>query len=181
MQQPKWNKKTIEELYLETFPQIRQWVKKNSGNESDAEDVFQESLIAAFQKSKEPSFTLNCKMSTFIFGIAKKNWLYKLRTKGRHVATDFSQSEAVPEEMTDTIDGLIENQEIDNLYKSKFQSLTEECKKILTYFFNGTSMKEIVVKMGYENDGFARKKKFNCKNQLVEMVKDDPRYLELRA
>ena len=179
MQIPEWNRRTIEDLYDETFPQIKKWIKVNSGNESDAEDVFQESIVAAFQKSRDPSFQLNCKMSTFIFGIAKKNWLYKLRTKGRHVHTDFSQSESVPLEVEETIDSMIEKQEIHGLYRSKFELLSEECKRILTYFFNGVSMKEIVVKMGYTNDGFARKKKFNCKNQLVDLVKKDPRYLEL--
>ncbi|MEM9339211.1 MAG: sigma-70 family RNA polymerase sigma factor [Bacteroidota bacterium] len=175
----KGDKKLIETLYKECFPGISSWVMKNSGTQKEAEDVFQDALVAVFKRSKDASFELNCKLSTFIFGVAKKTWLYRLRTRDRHVFTDFTQDVDVSDQDGLIIEQLIDEEEVDAVYKRNFRKLTTQCQQILSLFFNGHAMKEIVTKMGLANAGLARKKKFNCKNELVRLVKEDPLYIEL--
>ncbi|MEO1253330.1 MAG: sigma-70 family RNA polymerase sigma factor [Bacteroidota bacterium] len=174
------DKESVQILYDKCFPSISNWIKKNSGTEKEAEDIFQEALIAVYQKSKDPNFQLNCKLSTFIFGVAKKMWLHKLRTKHRHVYTDFTESEELSQMDEEAADKMVLDAEVDQVYTRNFSKLTKECKKVLTMFFNGSSMKEIVKHMNFPSESFARKRKFNCKNELIKLVKSDPLYDELR-
>ncbi len=173
------DRSAIESVYNECFPSIANWIKKNSGTEKEAEDVFQDVLIIVFQKSKDPEFEIHCKLSTYVFGVAKKMWLHKLRTRSRHVFTDFNSMEDLSSEDELEIHKLVIDAEIDTVYQRNFAKLTEECKNILTLFFNGFSMKEIVSKLGFKSDALARKRKFNCKNELIKLVKADPLYDEL--
>ncbi|WP_420577111.1 RNA polymerase sigma factor [Ekhidna sp.] len=177
--QQNWNRKYIERIYDECYPVISNWIRRNSGSERDAEDVFQDTLVVVYQKFKETSFSLDCKLSTFIFSIAKKLWLNRLRTKGRLVYSDFSIEGTISERDEKQSNSIIEDAEVQVIYKKHFSRLSKECQEILNYFFNGMSMKEIVIKMRYENDGLARKRKFRCKNELVKMVKSDSQYQEL--
>lgn len=174
-------KKFIEILYKENFPSISHWIKKNSGSEKDAEDLFQDALVVVYQKAKDPEFALNCKLSTFIFGVVKKMWLHKLRTKDRYLATDFTLTETFSSSNQAIIDHLIEEHEIDILYKSKFKKLTDECRSILSLFFNGSSMSQVMESMGFQTENMTRKKKFRCKEELIKLIKKDPRYGELMA
>ncbi|MEP3999956.1 MAG: sigma-70 family RNA polymerase sigma factor [Ekhidna sp.] len=169
----------IESIYDECFPSIANWIRKNSGTEKEAEDTFQDALVVLFQKSKDPEFEIHCKLSTYVFGVAKKMWLHKLRTRNRHVFTDFTAEEEISPKDDVEVDKLVIDAEIDQVYKRNFAKLTEECRKILTHFFNGLSMKEIVNLMEFKSDGLARKRKFNCKNELIKLVKADPLYDEL--
>ncbi len=172
------DKKCIEAVYKESFSSISNWVKKNSGTEKEAEDVFQDAIVAVYQKSKEEGFQLSCKLSTFIFGVAKKIWLYRLRSKGRfvHTENDFTD---ISEFEDLRADQLMIQSEIEKVYKRGFDRLSEECKTILTHFFNGLSMNQIMDKLGLANEGVTRKKKFRCKNELVKLVESDPLYPEL--
>lgn len=166
-------------MYKECYPSISNWVKKNSGTERESEDVFQDALVAVYQKSKDPDFQLNCKLSTYIFSVAKKIWLYKLRTRKRYVFTDFTASEELSPQDEIALDKLVIDAETDAVYKRNFLKLEQKCKEILAHFFNGLSMKEIVEKMAFTSETVARKRKFNCKNELVRLVKSDPHYIEL--
>jgi len=172
------DRSVIESIYKECFPSISNWVKKNSGTEKEAEDVFQDALIVVYQKSKEEGFQLSCKLSTFVFSVAKKIWLYRLRSKGRLVHTDADFSD-IAEFENQSADELMIQAEVENIYKKGFEKLSEECRTILTNFFNGLSMRQIMDKLGLANESVVRKKKFRCKNELVKLVEKDPMYQEL--
>ena len=44
--------------------------------------------------------------------------------------------------------------------------------------FTGMNMRRIADTMGY-SEGYTRKKKYDCKKLLLEMIKNDPKYQEL--
>ena len=62
------NRAVIQQIYKQFYPSVRQYIRKNSGKEKDAEDLFQEAMIAIFQRLKKgplPLFhrftiSLNC-------------------------------------------------------------------------------------------------------------------------
>lgn len=171
------DKQVIQELYDQLFPALKQWLTQNSGSEEDAEDVFQEALVAAFRKLQDPTFHLNHELTTYIFAIAKKLWLQKLRRQGVHAK--YEQFLSTQTEVED-LEGVIEEQESLELYRYYFNKLDEACKKLLTFVFRGKSMTEIKEYFGFNNEAHARKKKFRCKNELISMISKDKRYLELK-
>ncbi len=61
-------------MYQALFPMISKLVRENGGAVADAKDVFQEAMMEAFKKAKQPGFRLESKFSTFLYGIALNKW-----------------------------------------------------------------------------------------------------------
>ncbi len=168
--------KKLQVLYDQTLPSLRKHIQKNSGTLEDAEDIFQESVIVAYRKLKDPTFQLTSSLSTFVFSIAKRKWLYELK-KTRSSVT-YMESFSEPE--GNVLDEMIINSERTNLYLKHFALLTDGCKEILTYFLDGIKMSEIAKKLGFSSEGYARKRKHQCQEKLLEAIKTDQVYNELK-
>lgn len=173
------DKELIESIYDECFAGISSWIRSNSGTENDAEDVFQDSMVVLYKKALNSNFNLSCKLSTFIFSIARNIWLDRLRKKSRSVYLNELTRLEISEIDHSALNEIMLDMEVDLVYKRNFQKLIKECQEILTLYFNGNSMEEIVDIMGFSNPNIARKRKFRCKNKLVVLVENDPHYSEL--
>ncbi|NND32480.1 MAG: sigma-70 family RNA polymerase sigma factor [Saprospiraceae bacterium] len=64
------------------------------------------------------------------------------------------------------------------LYDEKLKMLDTSCRDVLAMFFNKISMKEIARKLG-TSEQYAKKKKFNCKSKLIDLIRQDAKYEEL--
>ena len=70
----------IKHVYQEFFPTIRYLIKKNTGNDEDAEDIFQESLIVVLKNVQKEDFYLSCSFLTYLYSISKNLWMQKLKS-----------------------------------------------------------------------------------------------------
>src|SRR5690606_897349 len=70
----------------EFFPTIRYLIKKNTGNDEDAEDIFQESLIVVLKNVQKDDFYLTCSFLTYLYSISRNLWMQKLKTKRKGAA-----------------------------------------------------------------------------------------------
>ncbi|MEL6558701.1 MAG: sigma-70 family RNA polymerase sigma factor [Bacteroidota bacterium] len=174
------DKALIQKLYQECFRGIAGWVKRNSGREADAEDVFHDAMVTVYQKAVDNKLDLHCKLSTFVFAVSKKIWQHKLRTKGRYMNADFGGSAELSSGEEAHALQLAVDSEIESLYRRSFQKLSKECQEILNYFFNGLSIDAIAKRMNLASANLTRKRKFRCKNKLVELVESDPQFAELK-
>lgn len=64
----------LRSMYQALFPMISKLVRENGGAIADAQDVFQEAIMEAFKKAKQPDFRLESKFSTFLYAIALNKW-----------------------------------------------------------------------------------------------------------
>lgn len=170
------NRQVIKEFYKVNYPYIRKYIIQNSGNETDAEDVFQDALIMVYQKFKTETLEIHSSLRTYFYAICKNIWRNRLRRNKKLVfdsdlivsgKTDFS----IIEEM--------ERKERELVYRKYFMELSVACRELLTMVFEGKSMREIANTTEY-SEGYARKKKFDCKKSLMEMIENDSVYQELR-
>jgi len=65
------------------------------------------------------------------------------------------------------------------VYYKHLVKLNCKCQRILNLFFEGKSMHEIA-SLTNHSEGYVRKKKCDCKNDLIRNIAKDPVYLELR-
>ena len=66
------------------------------------------------------------------------------------------------------------------LFYKSLRALGEDCQKLLQLFFQKTSMEDIAQEMGFASEGYARRRKSQCKDRLVELIKNAPEFSELQ-
>ena len=73
-------------IYKNSYRPVRHLITTNSGNEEDARDIFQDSLVILYKKLKSYNLKLHCSISTFIYSIARLLWLKELKIRGKEVS-----------------------------------------------------------------------------------------------
>ena len=168
----------IKTFYKKNLPYIRQYVLHNSGNEEDVEDVFQDALVFVYQKLKTGSLELHASLRTYFYAVCKNMWRNRLRRNKKFVVT--KEVANIPEQLNITVIEELTYRERQQVYRKYFLKLNDSCRQVLTLVFEGKSMKEIAKVTGY-SEGYTRKKKFECKRSLIEMIEKDSVYRELIA
>ena len=71
------------------------------------------------------------------------------------------------------------NAVLERIVTRSFALLGEDCQKVLTLFGEDSTFEEIARIMGFRNEAYARRKKYLCKEALIEIIKTDPEYQDL--
>lgn len=167
---------TIRSIYKSVFPKVRAYIEKNRGSRETAEDVFQEALISLYKSIQAPGFRIQTSLTQYLFSVSKYIWIKKLKKGAKHRGT-YEVDEARIYEAVDEHMAMEDERHI--LLFEKLGMLSEDCRQVLTLFFQGFSMDEIARKLGYRTEVYARKRKYKCKQRLMKLIQEDPRYKEL--
>lgn len=165
-------------LYDEVLPAIISYVRKNHGTIEDAEDVFQDALIAIHARLKEGPMDLNCKFSTYLYQICKNIWLKQLQRnnlfkKKRH---EINETNALyPELLSDEIIDI----EAYIIFQRNVNKLNEVCREIIRLRNMKVPYKDIAENLNIASESQARKLKFNCVEKLCGLIRKDPAFIEL--
>lgn len=159
---------TLNKLYKAYFAMVLQFILNNNGNEDDAKDVYQETIIILYNKIKEGDFELSSKLKTYIYSVSRRIWLKKLTQNSKKAGniTDYEDVLAVEED--------VEQHEEKDLQFVKMQSaldhLGEPCKTIIQDFYiHNLSMQDICEKFGYTNTDNAKTQKYKCLQRLKKI------------
>jgi RNA polymerase sigma factor (sigma-70 family) len=168
----------IKYVYKEFFPTIKFLIKKNTGIDEDAEDIFQESLLIILKNVQKDDFYLTCTFLTYLYSISRNLWMQRLKLK-RKTSDNFELLEKfmdIPESATKEMADI--EQLRYHLYKEHFNAMEKDCQRILLLSLQKYSSKEIADTMGYGSENYAKTKKYNCKERLKKAIMDDPRMEE---
>jgi RNA polymerase sigma factor (sigma-70 family) len=163
--------KILNYVYDNYFQTVKNHVIKNSGTADDVPDVFQDTIITLYRQIIENNFTLTSDLKGYFFGIARNIWNVQLRRKKRVTELDI---DFVDETQSDEIDDPL----FERIMSRAFQKLRPDCQTVLTLFSDGLTYQEIAVKMNHKDEIYARRKKYLCKEALIEIIKEDPEYQE---
>ncbi|GAA4275504.1 RNA polymerase sigma factor [Aquimarina mytili] len=168
----------IKEFYKKHFPQVKSYILKNSGSEADAEDIFQDAMVFVYEKLESNSLKLTSSLGTYLYSVCRNLWMNKLKKNKKMVRHEgiLSVSEANDTDILEDIDKTERNY----VYQKYFLKLGIGCQELLALFFKGTPMRDIAKQKGY-SEAYTRKKKFECKNKLEEMIHQDPVFQELKT
>lgn len=158
--------KALNYLYSSVRPKIVNWILSNNGDKEEAEDIFQDSIIAFYNYVINLKFKNENSIEGFIFSIAKNKWINRAKQKQKTVREETSFNIAKEEELAPSDD-------FNKVVSSLLEQLGEVCKDLLTYsIFYKLTMEDIALKMGYDNANTAKTKNYKCKQRLVKLVKD---------
>jgi RNA polymerase sigma factor (sigma-70 family) len=165
--------KVLNWLYDNYFQAVKNHVLSNSGSEEDVSDVFQDTIIVLYNQITGDDLNLSTDLKGYFFGIARNVWSAQLRKKQRTVDLDIDPpDEEEPDEQSDQV--------LERIISRAFQKLKPDQQMVLSLFSDGLTYEEIAIKMNLKNEVYARRKKYLCKEALLELVKEDPEYQEFR-
>jgi RNA polymerase sigma factor (sigma-70 family) len=164
----------IRYLYRIQFTVTAAYIKQNSGNEQDAEDIFQEVICIFIELVKKEKFRGESSVSTFLYALTRNIWLNELKKRGR-VKLRHEKFEKGKEKYEADINQHIIEREMKIKLMEVVDAMGEICKKILlAFYFDNLPMKEIVQVTAFENEQVVRNKKYKCLKQLEQMISDQP-------
>ena len=160
--------KAIETIYKANFNMIQSFVVNNNGSYDDARDVFQEAMIALYEKAQGESFVLTCKLNTYIYSICKRLWLKRLQQLGKYTNQIDSIEETVSVE-EDLEMHLRKNAEF-TIMDRALNILGEPCKSLLEGFYiKDLDMQTLAKDFGYTNADNAKNQKYKCLMRLKKL------------
>ncbi len=167
----------LQYVYKKYFNRIKYYIKKNRGVDEDVYDVFQEAIIIIYRRLKANDLVLtDCSFETYLFAVCRLLWLKQLDSKKRHKLEYYENEEDIDEVDTSDLVEEVEKNERYRLYQKHFIKLNEDCQKVLQLYLKKVSLKEIAEIMGYKSEIYAKKRKFQCKEYLVNSIKQDLEY-----
>ncbi|HZH71519.1 MAG TPA: sigma-70 family RNA polymerase sigma factor [Mariniphaga sp.] len=170
----------LQYIYKQFYYKVNMFIKKNSGTEDDANDVFQEAIIVIYRKLKESDLMFETSsFQGYLFSVCRFLWLKQLESR-RIEQEKINDSLPFQEDVyDDNLVELVEKNERYGLYQKHFRSLSTDCQKLLQLFFEKVPLSEIAKIMGYKGEKYAKKRKYNCKELLINRIKQDTEFKKI--
>lgn len=173
------NSAVIQSIYKKFVPKVVSYIRNNSGDEDQAQDVVQEVLILLFNQAKAKKLQLTCPFDAYFFLLCKRKWLNELKksvNKGVTLQEDFTSTTESTQVMLAETELFDEKQQ---LFDLMFQKLGDKCKEVLQLSFSLQSMEEVAKKLNVTY-GYVRKKKSLCTGQLTQWIQETNRFKSLK-
>jgi len=168
----------IQAIYDTFVPKVINYIKQNSGDADQAQDVIQETLITIYNQASQKKLQLTCPFDAYFFLLCKRKWLNELKKKTNKEVTI---NEEVLSKDDDSQELAFETSlfgEKQELFNTMFQKLGNACKDLLKATFKIKSMEEVAKSLGVTY-AYARKKKSLCIGKLTKMVQESPQFNQL--
>lgn len=160
--------KAIETIYKDNFNMVQNYILNNNGTYDEARDIFQEAMIALYEKAQSESFVLTCKINTYVYSICRRLWLKRLQQLGRY---------------SNQIDGLEETVQVEEdleihekrnidfaIMERALNSLGEPCRSLIEGFYiKKMDMQALSKEFGYTNADNAKTQKYKCLMRLKKL------------
>jgi RNA polymerase sigma factor (sigma-70 family) len=162
------DKISIESIYRENYSAIQSFVLNNNGSVDEARDIFQEAMIVLYEKSRLPTFSLNCQIRTYLYSVCRRLWLKRLQQIGKFTSQLESLEEIIP------VEEELEDHEKKNddfiLMEHAMAKIGEPCKSLLdAYYMQKKNMQDIASEFGYTNADNAKTQKYKCLVRLKKL------------
>jgi len=167
----------LQYIYKNFYSKINFFIKKNSGDDDDANDVFQEAIIIIFRKLKANELVLDeCTFETYLYSVCRFLWLKQLDKRKIEKEKIKDNHEYHEDLYDDGLERVADLNERYRLYQKHFINLGKDCQKILQLYFDKVPLKNIAQIMGFKSEKYAKKRKFKCKEYLIKSIKQDLEY-----
>ena len=127
--------KVFSKLYEHTFPKIKSFVIKGGGQEEDAQDIFQDAVMAFFRIVLKGTYQHKTEVDAYIYVVARNAWYAKNK---KDVKTTTLDSVATYEYEEYGAENKIMDGEKQLALKKLLSSLGERCENLLinTIYYN---------------------------------------------
>lgn len=169
------NSSLIQSIYKKFVPKVKNYIRTNSGDDDQAQDVIQEVLITIYNQAKTNGLQLTCPFDAYFFLLCKRRWLNELKKSSNKEVTLLDDNVSIDEPVQELAFQTETFNKKQSLFDEMFQKLGEKCQEVLKLSFVTKTMEEVAEKLNVTY-GYVRKKKSLCTGQLTEMIQQSPRF-----
>lgn len=161
----------IERFYRDNFKIVYQKVNHHKLTKDQVLDAYSDSIISLKDNIQKGKFKGDSKLTTYFISIFNRKCIDILRKN----TTNLIYENELPVHLQDNQAGIddkltvmVNLERLDRL----LSNLTEICRNVLMDWNDGYSMDEIAERNGLSNAHTARSKRYNCFQQLMELIKE---------
>jgi RNA polymerase sigma factor (sigma-70 family) len=164
----------IQWLYRQYAGTVSSFIIHYGGSAQDAQDVFQETVVAFIELVKAGRFRKEASVKTLLVSIARNVWFNDIRRKERSGERDKRYQHAQGQQDLDVSETMVDL-ELKRQLSQLLDQMGDPCRKILLmFYYENLSMKEMTAHLPYENEQVVRNKKYKCLQYLTSLIKDHP-------
>ncbi len=168
------DRKVIPLLYKKVLPQVEKYIKRNSGNNEDAFDVFQDALLIFYKQVIKNTFDAKYKVFGYLYRISINLWINKIK-KDRKIQLVEELPEPEPMEVKENFFAL----KNENVLESLFSGIGDKCVELLTYsIYYNLLMEDIVIRMNFPSVSAVKMQQQRCKQKLMNEIEKNPLLLD---
>ncbi|KLT67947.1 MULTISPECIES: RNA polymerase sigma factor [unclassified Flavobacterium] len=173
------NSTIIQEIYKKYVPKVVFYIRNNSGNQDQAQDIVQEIMILLFNQAKANTLQLTCPFDAYFFLLCKRKWLNELKKTANKGVTINEDAGSISESAHELVEQTKEFDEKQQLFDTMFQKLGDKCQEVLKLSFTLKTMEEVAEKLNVTY-GYVRKKKSLCIGQLTQWIQENKNFKSLK-
>jgi len=170
--------KALSIIYKRNKEKVCSYILSNSGNEDEAKDVFQESIIAFYENVRDQKFKADSAISTYLYSIARFKWLNQIKKNTIRMSHD-TQYQPSGEFDESPLASIIDDEKKSHIMEV-LDLLGDSCKRILIEnLYHNASMKEIAENGNFSSEQIVRNKKYKCLQKLKELIAEKPILIQI--
>jgi RNA polymerase sigma factor (sigma-70 family) len=164
----------IRYLYRQYSQATSSFIIQLGGSEQDADDIFQETVVAFIEVVQKGKYRMEASVKTFLNSIARNYWFNEIKKRDRSDLRD-RQFEMSRDKDEADVSHYISEMERKRQLRDLVDQLGESCRKVLLlFYYENLSFKEMVDHLPYDNEQVVRNKKYKCLQALTGLIKDNP-------
>ncbi|MBE9582845.1 sigma-70 family RNA polymerase sigma factor [Mucilaginibacter sp. JRF] len=150
-------------LYQNAFPAVAAYVSKMGGSFDEAKDVFQDALIAYYEKVLVNNTAIHNTENGYLFGTARNLWLQRYRNKSKQLPLDgYGDDVTDDEEAAPSANKLL----------AYLATAGKKCMDMLkAFYYDKLDTEEIATAFGYSGVRSATVQKYKCLEKVRNTVK----------
>lgn len=164
----------LKELYDEHFRPVEIYVTKNSGQDEDARDLYQEAFLAVWRNIQLKKFLPadKAEFAAYLFQVSKFKWIDQLRARKVRPITGIEAPDMAAEEWI--VPDPDDEKRISEV-REKFAMLGDNCRQLLQrFYFLKQRLHEIARHFNW-TEPTAKNNKYRCLQQLRTLLRDQPK------
>ena len=167
----------LDQLYTRVYPMVLAVIARAGGQPADAEDLFQEGLVALWRNLERGTYEVRSgtRLSSYLVGLCRNRWIDRTRRasfrRERH-------AEQLPERVDDAPaarEAELAREEREAVAAEALERLGERCRELLTaFYFERRPLADIAAERGI-GAATAKNEKYRCMQRLRKLyVVDAP-------
>lgn len=148
-------------LYKKAFPAVAKYISRMGGSFDEAKDVFQDALVAYYEKSVSAQLIAENDMA-YLVGISKNLWLKRYRDSSQNIPLD-------------NMDISVDENEVpsENRLMHFLETAGKKCMELLKgFYYDQLPLSDIATSFGFSGVRSATVQKYKCLEKVRETIKE---------